>query len=209
MIASPAPAFFETHPRGHVNLMTDTVIANLDINDLRAITRHLVSMTPLNAASFCAAARARLKQTATKATPLSDSSQLFVVDAEAESSEPGPALAPLLARARAYFGSGLGFESLKLLEDVVNATADHEWKPEGAMADSLALVDADISQAIQSCTDALGSGAMEDRTSARLILDGLFDALTSCRIAVEGWGGEFPFDRGLGNLNYLRNTLTV
>ena len=43
----------------------------------------------------------------------------------------------------------MGFASLGILDSVVRATIGLRWKEDGEMSDILALVDADISQAIQ------------------------------------------------------------
>jgi len=54
-----------------------------------------------------------------------------------------------LSRARTLYGAGMGFASLGILESVVRATVGLRWEDVGELSDILALVDADISQAIQ------------------------------------------------------------
>lgn len=60
-----------------------------------------------------------------------------------------PSLHDLLTRARSLYGAGLGFASLGLLSSIVRATIGLRWEDDGAMADILAVIDADIGQAIQ------------------------------------------------------------
>jgi hypothetical protein len=60
-----------------------------------------------------------------------------------------PSLHDLLTRARSLYGAGLGFASLGLLSSIVRATIGLRWEDDGDMADILAVIDADIGQAIQ------------------------------------------------------------
>ena len=60
-----------------------------------------------------------------------------------------PSLHDLLTRARSLYGAGLGFASLGLLSSIVRATIGLRWDDDGDMADILAVIDADIGQAIQ------------------------------------------------------------
>ena len=60
-----------------------------------------------------------------------------------------PSLHDLLTRARSLYGAGLGFASLGLLSAIVRATIGLRWEDDGDMADILAVIDADIGQAIQ------------------------------------------------------------
>ena len=60
-----------------------------------------------------------------------------------------PPLYDLLSRARSLYGAGLGFASLGVLSSIVRATIGLRWEDVGDMADILAVIDADIGQAIQ------------------------------------------------------------
>jgi hypothetical protein len=55
----------------------------------------------------------------------------------------------ILIRARSLYGAGMGFAGLSLLTVVVRATVGEQWLNDSDMADALAMVDTDISQAIQ------------------------------------------------------------
>ncbi|KAJ7683441.1 hypothetical protein B0H17DRAFT_1160913 [Mycena rosella] len=197
----PAP---ETTPRpanarpvlGHVNLMADTLIANANLDDLRAIVRSMVaSATPGIAAALTAAARDRLQQTHARGLPSPGACSLFTPHGA-----PTPQLHDILRRARALYGSGMGFASLGLLACAVRATLGLRWEREGELADVLAVIDADVAQAIQSCKEELESG----RTSEGKGLNELRSAVDASCADVEGWGGEFPFERAASSLEYWK-----
>ena len=99
--------------------------------------------------AFTNAARSRLRQTTAKASP--NPYTLFrrqTRDCEATAL---PQLYETLSRARSLYGAGLGFASLGILSQVVRATIGLRWEEDGDMADVLAVIDADIGQAIQVC----------------------------------------------------------
>ncbi|KAJ7113232.1 hypothetical protein C8R43DRAFT_132154 [Mycena crocata] len=205
----PAP---ETSPRpanirpvlGHVNLMADTLIANANLDDLRAIVRSMVaSATPGVAAALTAAARDRLQQTNARCLPTTYS--LF--STYGGSIAPTLQLHDLLKRARALYGSGMGFASLGLLACAVQATIGLRWEHEGPVADILAVIDADIAQAIQSCKEELESGRVggaEAPGVARMALNELRSTVGASCGDVDAWGGEFPFERAKSSLAYWK-----
>ncbi|KAF8750085.1 hypothetical protein RHS01_09533 [Rhizoctonia solani] len=172
-----APTTFKTRPvLGHVNLMTDTLIANSNVDDLRAILP---------------------KDTATP-------SSLFTHLNTSSDPRPTPALYDLLARSRAHFGAGMGFHSLTLLVVIVRATVDLRWTEDGPLADTLAVVDGDIAQAVQSSKEELMAGRVEDMNMARKVVDELRTAMREVSLVVELWGADFPYERGLANLESLK-----
>ncbi|KAF4623607.1 hypothetical protein D9613_002421 [Agrocybe pediades] len=133
---------------GHVNLMVDTFIANATADDLRSIARNILATGPPGiAAVFSNAARQRLRQTSTKAYPCPH--PLFLSDSPEQSAVPSPQLHQTLMKARSMYGAGLGFASLDLLTSVARATIGLRWEDDSDMAQTLALIDSDISQAIQ------------------------------------------------------------
>lgn len=110
--------------------------------------RNLLATGPpgLNPA-FTNAARSRLRQITAKSSP--NTFTLFrrqTRDCEATAL---PQLYDTLSRARTLYGAGLGFASLSVLSQVVRATIGLRWEEDGDMADILAVIDADIGQAIQ------------------------------------------------------------
>ncbi|KAJ7720084.1 hypothetical protein DFH07DRAFT_858934 [Mycena maculata] len=186
---------------GHVNLMADTLIANANLDDLRAIVRNMVaSATPGIAAALTSAARDRLQQTNARCLP--GSHNLFT--SYGPNAAPTQQLHELLKRARALYGSGMGFASLGLLASAVRSTIGLQWDCEGPAADILAVIDADIAQAIQSCKEELEAGRVEEYTSARKALAELRGAVDASCEDVESWGGEFPFERGVSSLAYWK-----
>ncbi|KAJ6514611.1 hypothetical protein DFH09DRAFT_254005 [Mycena vulgaris] len=202
----PAP---ETTPRqlnarpvlGHVNLMADTLIANANLDDLRAIVRSMVaSATPGIATALTSAARDRLHQTNARCLP--GAYNLFT--AYGGSIAPTPQLHDALKRARALYGSGMGFASLGLLAFAVRATVGLRWPHEGDMADVLAVIDADIAQAIQSCKEEIEAGRVAEHTPARKALNELRGAVDASYADVAGWGGEFPFERAASSMEYWK-----
>lgn len=96
---------------------------------------------------FTTTARSRLCQTNAKCPP--NPSTLFTRRQSDGGITPTPQLTEALARARSLYGAGMGFASLGVLEAVVKATIGLRWEAGSEMSEILALVDADISQAIQ------------------------------------------------------------
>lgn len=177
---------------------------NLTSFSLRAIVRSLLATSsPVVAASFTAAARARLGRSLGKSSP--SPAVLFQVrDNDPRTAVPTPELSSLLAHVRALYGAGMGFQSLGILAAVVRATSGLRWGEDGEMVDVLATVDADLSQAVQSCREELAAGYVADIAVARATLHDVRTALDDCQTEVESWGGEFPFERGAANAECLQ-----
>lgn len=136
----------------------------------------------------------------------------------------------LVARARALFGAGLGLASLSLLTLLINGTHGLRWSEDGSFVDALAVLDGDIAQAIQSSSEevaqlavaALAASSTASSTSSSgnrtqradqitseegcKAISELRMALKSCEEEVEAWGGEFPFQRGLANVEWLEQS---
>ncbi|KAF8837522.1 hypothetical protein BDN67DRAFT_972848 [Paxillus ammoniavirescens] len=188
---------------GHVNLMVDTLIANATIDDLRAITRTLLATsTPSLAASFTAAARSRLRQT--NAKRIASTNGLFATGLDGIHAVPTPELENVLARVRSLYGAGMGFTSIGLLSSVVNATVGLRWQREGCMADTLAVIDADICQAIQSCKEEIMGGRVTDLAAAQDTISEIWASVGKSSRDVEDWGGEFPFDKTANSIGCWR-----
>ncbi|KAJ7093425.1 hypothetical protein B0H15DRAFT_832290 [Mycena belliarum] len=185
---------------GHVNLMADTLIANATLDDLRAIVRSMVaSATPGVAAALTAAARDRLAQTHMRTSSGSGTAQPPSGALFTPHGVPTTQLHDVLRRARALYGSGMGFASLGLLACAVRATVGLRWERDGATADILAVIDADIGQAIQSCKEEADAGrAVGDRRG----LHELRGAVAASAADVAAWGGEFPFERAAASLEF-------
>ncbi|KAI1945330.1 hypothetical protein LOZ39_003619 [Ophidiomyces ophidiicola] len=139
----------------HVNLMTDTVIANLSPDALRAVVRALLAddRDGLLARRFQDHARQRLRRDCDR-----DRDLLSLPDAD------DPVAAVLLRRRRilALLGCGLAVDSLALIADIVTHAAalllrrrhdhknddDDDDDDESPLLDTLAAVDADLVQAL-------------------------------------------------------------
>ncbi|EJD05264.1 uncharacterized protein FOMMEDRAFT_105495 [Fomitiporia mediterranea MF3/22] len=189
---------------GHVNLMVDTLIANASLDDLRTIVRSMLATSPPSvAACFVSAARGCLSQSMERG--ISKQPVLFEQRERHGRVEitPSACLTSLLSYTRTLYGAGMGFESLDTLSRIVHATAGLRWDADDRLVLDLAIIDADVSQAIQSCREEYTAGNVRDINTARTALRKLRAALTECRAEVESWGGEFPFYRGSANADYL------
>jgi hypothetical protein len=131
-----------------------------------------------------------------------------------------------LAQARALYGAGMGFASLVILESIVRATVGLRWKEGGELSDILTVVDADISQAIQvsnkfryhprfffflvnsqsnqSSKEEIDAGRVGDFTIARQIVGELRAVVRDSFHDCEVWGGEFPFERASGSIEFWK-----
>ncbi|KAI6104959.1 hypothetical protein EDD16DRAFT_1714322 [Pisolithus croceorrhizus] len=208
----PAPQILAHSPDGikalgHVNLMVDTLIANATIEEqvsllnrsLRAITRNLLaSGSPGLATAFTDAARTRLRQTIAKR--IANANGLFETDIDGIHAVPTASLDNILARIRSLYGAGMGFASLGLLASIVKATIGLRWEREGSMATTLAVIDTDISQAIQSCKEELEGGRANDLTAARDAVNKLSISVKESLADVKSWDGEFPFERAVNSI---------
>jgi len=188
---------------GHVNLMLDTFIANSQIDDLRAIVRNLLATAPPSTTgAFHRVARARLAHVKPQANIPHPST--FFTPSKFGEPTPTPQLFDALARARTLFGTGMGVESLGVLACIVRATSGFRWEEDGPMMDALAVVDADISQAIQSSKEQVAGELYKDLGGARRAINDLRDAMLDLEAEVAEWNGEFPFMRGLANAECWR-----
>ncbi|EPQ55539.1 hypothetical protein GLOTRDRAFT_115901 [Gloeophyllum trabeum ATCC 11539] len=200
---TPAHSYEPRAASGHVNLMVDTLIANMRPEDLRAIMRTLLAThSPALASAFTDIARARLVQINAQALP--PSSTVFVTTSPSGLSKPAPSLEEVLKRARSLYGAGMGFASLSLLASIVRDTWGRRWEAEGEMIDALTMIDADITQALQSSREELEGGRIADLAAARAAAAELREALKGSDAEVTTWGGEFPFERGAASMDHWK-----
>ncbi|KAH8108089.1 hypothetical protein BXZ70DRAFT_914121 [Cristinia sonorae] len=183
------------------NLMIDTFLANAAPDDLRAIVRATLATCPHSTtATLTHAARVHFEHR--KAPSVSEG--LFTVQ-DNGLSVPAAGLQKVLSRARVLYGVGSAFSSLSVLEGVIRATAGLKWEEEGQMADALAMVDADITQAIQSCKEELGSGRVKDLSGARKAVASIGEAINAVRADCARWDEDaFPFDRAEASVQYWK-----
>ena len=117
---------------------------------------------------------------------------------------PTAGLRTVLTRARTLYGAGMGFASLRVLAQPVRATTVFFWAEGSEMEAVLAEIDADISQALQSSREEMDSGRMVDITIARLAISDLKSAVRESKLAVERWGGVYPFERAEATLEFWK-----
>ncbi|KAI0365844.1 hypothetical protein BV20DRAFT_972573 [Pilatotrama ljubarskyi] len=188
---------------GHVNLMVDTLIANANLEDLRAIVRGMLATSPPSvAAAFTSAARQRLVRA--KATDIPDMTGIFLAGPGDKTASPTEKLNTILLRIRTLYGSGMGFASLKILARIVAATVGLRWEEDSTMEDTLAIIDADISQAIQSAKEEIDGGRVTDMDGAREVVHELRCAINDSQMDATKWGGDFAFERAAASLEYWR-----
>jgi len=158
--------------------------------------RSLLATGPAGVSSaFTQIARNRVKHANPKQTLCPSS--FFYVDASTGDAVATKSLWSFMARARARFGIGLGFESLAMLVTVIHATLPLRWEIDTQMEDDLATIDGDIAQAIQSCKEQIAGDNVSDFEAARCAVRSLKFALLESQRTVESWGGEFAFERGM------------
>ena len=90
------------------------------------------------------------------------------------------------------YGAGMGLLGLKLLTDVVSATARPGWKPDDETACLLSDVDRDLCQAIVSSKQEMEAGRAT-KTDAVAVQTALLRALDGSKQAL---GEEYPFESG-------------
>ncbi|KAI0071641.1 hypothetical protein K474DRAFT_584365 [Panus rudis PR-1116 ss-1] len=188
---------------GHVNLMMDSFLANANANDLRAIVRAtLATCPPSTTEAFKDAAAKRLQYRASLPLP----SEGLFTSSPGGFASPNANLEEVLSTARSLYGIGMGLASLRKLTAVVRATLGLKWEEGGLMSDTLAVVDSDISQAVQSAKEELGNGGEGNKTydNAVAIKGDLDAALKASQRDTARWGGEFPFEKAAGNVVYWK-----
>ncbi|EMD32050.1 hypothetical protein CERSUDRAFT_119050, partial [Gelatoporia subvermispora B] len=183
----PAPETFQqARPvLGHVNMMVDGLIASATIEDLRAIIRTTLATSPSSVSStFTIAAREYLEKTYIKKQLTLN--ELFHI-ADHGLWEPTSQLYKVLKNARTIYGAGMGFASLSLLTEMVEATAGARWKESSDMDGALTELDGDITQAIQSAKEQIEGGRLGDIEAARATVDRLRSALQRSEEDISRW----------------------
>ena len=191
--------------------MLDTLIANLHLSEsesippaivllpstnqnysMQAVVRALLSSTPLEVTvSFNNAVRTRLMKSA-KASEVPEPEIIFInTDSTTNIWMPSEQLREVLRRARVLYGAGLGLQSLKILTAVVIGATRPGWVPDDDVEDFLAVIDADICQAIVSSKQEIDAGRAVRQVAAD-VRQALVEALEGCKAAMQE---AFPFER--------------
>ncbi|KAL2819718.1 NADP-dependent oxidoreductase domain-containing protein [Aspergillus granulosus] len=127
----------------HVNMMTDTIIANLPLEGLRAVMRGVLSSHPAATPAFEEQTRNYLLETTTQFKNVTVTARR-----EDGSSYTTPALQDLRKRICCMVGCGMCYEALPLLQQIVRETIGIIFSEQDSPLDDLAAVDGDIVQAL-------------------------------------------------------------
>lgn len=187
-----------TVTKAHVNLMTDTIIANLPPDALRSVIRSILTTDP----NFTSILEDHTRQYLQKSSSISLGALFEDDDTTGWHATPNFVLAQ--HRIRAMIGSGLSFDSLDQIRQVVDQAKTVrlvKGSPSQVELETLITsVDGDIVQALTAVQKALNqpSGQRDFTQGEYNKLDELFQSLNTCR---EEWSSrrqEFLFERSLG-----------
>ncbi|KAM0258950.1 hypothetical protein ACHAQJ_003606 [Trichoderma viride] len=175
----------------HVNMMTDTIIANLPADGLRVVMRSLLVLFPEITGTFEYETKKYVKQRVT--------SSLIGKDAV-------PSLEDIKKTqqiARSMLGCGLSFESLQLFQNLITQGTILIQSMDGAnlceLYTFLTSLDGDIVQtmtAVQKCLF-VDTGARVMNNGERTMVEDLHQSLTNCYTALKITKRDYPFGRSL------------
>ncbi|RYN27109.1 hypothetical protein AA0119_g3112 [Alternaria tenuissima] len=178
----------------HVNMMTDTIIANLPADALRSVIRVILTTEPSVTSILEEQTRIYLRNTASQPV-----GQLFQSTAEGVVSTSNFTCAQ--QRLRSAIGCGLVLDSFPILNDIVEESSSlndgHDVHRSTELDRCLASVDGDIVQALTAIQKRLlsDSGSRNLSDDEKHIMNSLFDSLLRCRQRWLASAQDFPFDR--------------
>lgn len=117
---------------------------------------------------------------------------------------PAGELLDTLRRIRTLYGAGMGFASVSILAVIVKATIGLRWTAGSEMEGTLAAIDADISQALQSAKEEMEAGRAGNLVEARRAIESLRSALAESVADAERQNGSYPFERGVASLEFWK-----
>ncbi|KAF7555945.1 hypothetical protein G7Z17_g1769 [Cylindrodendrum hubeiense] len=173
----------------HVNMMTDTIIANVPAEGLRAIMRSLLASHPEVTGAFERETRSYIQESAAAALNAKDP----MIDLKS--------LRETQNIIRCMVGSGLSFQSLPLLSKL--AVQGMECKLDSGRVDEsenfLASVDGDIVQTMTAVQKSLFviTGVRKLSDDENLLLETLYLSLVNCQKVSRDMKQEYPYIRGL------------
>jgi hypothetical protein len=181
----------------HVNVMTDTIIANLPPAALRSIVRAVLASYPNLTAAFEEETRNHLN--------------LIIPTIESSIITKGKLVRDdfnlLQSRIRCMLGCGLCYQSLLLLGKIVDESKNIDVYSDGVYDDMnlIASIDGDIVQAVTAVqkTLAVSTGARDLSDDEMASLDTLYGSLTASRTYFDSSEYDFPFQRGLVAISSL------
>lgn len=192
------PSSKDSAKAAHVNMMTDTIIANMPPEGLRVLLRGLLGVDPKVTTKLNSLAAEYLNAS----RPTEDPQLFFARESPIE----GPALLEIQQRYRCMMGCGMGFESMRLLSEVIRQVLAvvllEGQEISERLMDSLAIIDADIVQSVTAIQKELLTTSGPRRLSALEvdIVQTLLDGLLECEKRSRYWGAEFAFERGLSRI---------
>ncbi|KAL6852085.1 Aldo/keto reductase [Trichoderma novae-zelandiae] len=175
----------------HVNMMTDTIIANLPADGLRVVMRSLLVLFPEITRDFECETKKYVEQKATSSIAGKDKKACL------------PDLIKTQQIARSMLGCGLSNKSLQLFQNLVSqGTVLVSQIHDGSLDELhafLTSVDGDIVQAMTAVQKALliDTGARIMDNGEHSIVEALHQSLASCYATLKGTNQEFPFSRSL------------
>ncbi|KAG9191315.1 hypothetical protein G6011_09403 [Alternaria panax] len=178
----------------HVNMMTDTIIANLPADALRSVIRVILTTEPSVTSIFEEQTRIYLRKTVNQ--PIG---KLF--QSSAEGVAPTSNFTSAQQRLRSAIGCGLVLESFPILKDIVEESSsldDGNTVPRSTEFDRcLASVDGDIVQALTAVQKRLlsDSGSRDLNEEEKPVMNSLFGSLLQCRQIWLASAQDFPFER--------------
>jgi hypothetical protein len=177
----------------HVNMMTDTIVANLPADALRGVVRAILTVEPSSTNIFEEQTRLYLSKTADQRID-----ELFASTAERMAPTANFNLAQ--QRLRSAIGCGMVLESFPILEKIVDESVKLDTGnavPRPVELDHrLAAIDGDIVQAIQKRLLS-NSGSRSLSEEEKSVMTALFDSLLRCRQRWLASAHDFPFERGI------------
>lgn len=183
----------------HVNMMTDTVIANLPPDALRGIVRGLLGFEQNLTSHFHDLAAKYLLTTKPTSTP----SGLFAKITTGLA--PTDSFFETQSRVRCLMGCGFGFDSIRTLTDVLQELSLSFGKDsvvDDQITSTLASIDGDIVQAVTSVQKELltGSGSRVMTASEQEVIKSLRSTLRSWSSSHQDPELKFAFARGFTRL---------
>lgn len=178
----------------HVNLMTDTVIANLPEEGLRSVMRSMLAADP----SITPLLEERTRNYLQKSLSFRHDN-LF-----ADGFEVTNFFQTTQQRVRSMLGCGMCYESISLLTSIVDQIAD--LQPGSGLSEeflqALETVEGDIIQALTAVQKTLlvATGSRPLAETEKLALQGLFNAIARCYRSWDVSITDFIFDRSLAAL---------
>ena len=191
----------------HVNMMTDTIIANMPLEGLRTVLRGLLGVDPKVTLKLNALATEYLAATHPATTP-----QFFT---SGDLPTACPALFDWQQRYRCLMGCGMGFESMKLLTEVIHQFLALVWPEKTTTQESLmdlfTILDADVVQSVTAVQKELltVAGTREMTGEEVTTVHSLLDGLVASKKQAEQVGQQFLFERGLLRMQKMEGMPTV